>query len=413
MLGLAISVGTAANASDTTVPRAQTQAGSDLKPGTIIENSNAGAFDRYLPLAAKFAVAHGFKIRVGPQRRIDWSEGFKHATEQYSPQVTLAPDDTIMHYVAGMPFPLIELTDPKAAVKIAYNWHMGPFMPDDFTLAPWSINGYAIDPANPSRLKPDYDSDFICDQFDFIRFAHRTEVSPRPELGENSAQVEWKSRCTNWSAAPFGVVSEGSGIWIRFLDPHHSDEFYSISVQSRRVRRTAVNLEFPDEGCRGCHQPLWAYALPKTEIYSYRLLGTTTILGCLAADHEPAGFGQSHTELTEERFEPRNVYILEMTPRTVEAAARRTIVYIDSEVYVWLASEFYDVSGLTGESIPLWRMRPSAEGGNLFDLAGNFYHSLGRADFFRSMVPAHGDFKQEINTGNLGAGAFDPHMMSR
>jgi hypothetical protein len=196
-------------------------------------------------------------------------------------------------------------------------------------------------------------------------------------------------------------VSEGGGIWIRFLDPHHPDEFYSLSQESRRVRRSAVTLAFPDEGCRGCHQPLWAYALPRTENYSYRLLGTTTILGCLESDLEPAGFTQSRTELAEEPFEPRNVYILEMTPRSAEAASRRTIVYIDSEVYVWLAAEFYDTSGLTGESIPLWRIRPSAEGGSLFDLAGNFYHSLDRENFFRALMPAHGDFKQEINTGRL------------
>ena len=51
-----------------------------------------------------------------------------------------------------------------------------------------------------------------------------------------------------------------------------------------------VNLAYPNEYCRGCHQPFWAYALPKTENYLYRLLGTTALLACLAADDEPAGF---------------------------------------------------------------------------------------------------------------------------
>ncbi len=85
---------------------------------------------------------------------------------------------------------------------------------------------------------------------------------------------------------------------------------------------------------------------------------------------------------------------------------------VDSEVYVWLAAEFYDTSGLTGESIPLWRMHPSAEGGNLFGLAGNSYHSTGRGEFFRSLVPAHGSFTPSINSGDLGTGAFNPHMMA-
>ncbi len=413
MLAIAVLGLNPAHAGDSSAPAAGSQSASELKPGALITASNADALGRALPGAAKFAIAHGFRIRIGPQRRIDWSEGFKHATEQYSSQVALTKDDTIARYVAGMPFPLIDVTDPKAAIKIAYNWHMGPFMPDDFALTPWSSNGYDADPSNPSRIKPNEDSNFICDQFDFLRFAHRTEVDPRPTLGDNSFEVEWKARCTNWSAAPLGALSEGAGIWIRFLDPHHSDEFYSVSQESRRVRRSAVNLEFPDEACRSCHQPLWAYALPKTENYSYRLLGTATILGCLAAEHEPAGLSPTRTELSEEPFEPRSVYILEMTPRTTEAAVRRTVLYVDSEVYVWLAAEFYDTTGLTGESMPLWRMRPSTEGGNLFELAGNFYVSLAKPNSFRSLAPAHGDFKQEINSGNLSANVFDPRMMAR
>ena len=63
-------------------------------------------YARYVPAAAKFAVAH-------------------HATEKYAPQVTLDGDGYLKNYVAGMPFPLIDVTDPAAAMKIAYNWHMG------------------------------------------------------------------------------------------------------------------------------------------------------------------------------------------------------------------------------------------------------------------------------------------------
>jgi len=125
-----------------------------LKPGTIIGADNAAQYERYIPAAGKFALAHGFRIRITPARRIEWSAGFRHATEKYSPQVTLDSDDYIKNYVAGMPFPLLDITDPKAAVKIAYNWHMGPFMPDDFSLAPWSSNGYEPDPARPNRILP-------------------------------------------------------------------------------------------------------------------------------------------------------------------------------------------------------------------------------------------------------------------
>jgi hypothetical protein len=402
-------------AAPTPAASASAEVAAELKPGTIIGADNVEQYARYVPAAAKFAVAHGFRMRTIPQRRVEWSQGFQHATEKYAPQVTLDGDGYLKNYVAGMPFPLIDATDPAAAVKIAYNWHMGPFMPDDFSIAPWSSNGYAADPANASKIVPSSDADYDCEQFEFLRFAHRTDVDPRPTIGENAMGVEWKARCTRWISDLSRTPSEGAGIWVRYLDARHPDEFFSFDETTRRVRRMAVNLAYPNEGCRGCHQPLWAYALPKTENYQYRLLGTTTILACLAADDEPAGFktGAEGLTLGEEPFELRHAYILEMRPRSGEGSSptMRTIVYVDSEVYVWLAAEFYDTGGLTATAMPLWRMRPSSEGGSLFDLAGSFYHPENRGSFFRSLVPAHNEFKQAINAGDLTEGAFNPLTM--
>ena len=62
---------------------------------------------------AKFAIAHGFRMRVLPERRVEWSQGFQHATEKYAAQVTLDSDDYIKNYVAGMPFPLVEANRPE------------------------------------------------------------------------------------------------------------------------------------------------------------------------------------------------------------------------------------------------------------------------------------------------------------
>ncbi len=391
------------------------EAAGALKPGTVIGADNIEQYARYVPAAGKFAVAHGFRMRIIPERRVEWSQGFQHATEKYAAQVTLDSDDNVKNYVAGMPFPLIDSTDPKAAVKIAYNWHMGPFMPDDFSIAPWSSNGYAADPANALKIVPRSDADYGCEQFEFLRFAHRTDVDPRPTIGDNAMGFEWKAKCNRWASDIVGTPSEGAGIWVRYLDPKHPDEFFSFSETSRRVRHSAVNLDYPNESCRGCHQPYWAYALPKTENYLYRLLGSTALLGCLASDDEPAGFktGGEGLTLGEEPFELRHAYILEMRPRFPDSSSSsmRTIIYIDSELYVWLAAEFYDASGLTATAMPLWRMRPSSEGGSLFDLASSFYHPENRGSFFRSLVPAHIEFKQAINSGSVEEGAFNPQMM--
>ncbi|MGA7871161.1 MAG: hypothetical protein WCA22_09710, partial [Candidatus Binatus sp.] len=263
------------------------------------------------------------------------------------------------------------------------------------------------------RQSDDFDS--LCDKFDFLRYAHRTEVDPRPTLGSNSSGVEWKAKCNQWSAIGFGAsAGEGAGIWIRYLDPKAHDGFYSISQQSRRVRQAEIALQYPNHVCRQCHQPYWAYALPKTEIYTYRLLGTAPILGCMNANDEPAGITPSESgyRLTEEPFQLRHAYILEMTP-TQNNLSERTLIFIDSEIYVWLAAEFYEGGERVATAIPLWHQHPSPEGGNLFDLAGSFYFSSEHPDFLRSVVPAHTSFTQKINAGEASESDFLPQMMIR
>jgi len=254
-----------------------------LAPGTTIDASNAGSFLQYLPAAAQAAINHGLKLQVVPTKRLDWSAGFTEATEKYSSQVGLDAEDSITNYVAGAPFPTVALSDPKAAVKIAYNWHMGPFMPDDFSLAPWG--SFAYSNSGGDTIQPD-EMDYICEQFTFLRFAHRTEVDPRPTIGSNPQGLEWKARCNLWTATAQGNAGEGSGIWVRFLDPYHGDEFYGFDSQTRRVSRFGTSGP-ASETCRSCHQPYWAYALPKTEEYTYRVLGTAALLASLTASDEP------------------------------------------------------------------------------------------------------------------------------
>jgi hypothetical protein len=135
-----------------------------LTPGLVIDAHNVANYECYLPAAAIAVVKHGFKIRLATTHKLDWPMGFKHATEKYSPQVHLDSEDNLANYVAGMPFPLVNVDDPKAARKIAYNWHMGPFMPDDFSLAPWGSGirrgkseamVLSICSSNPRNVRPE------------------------------------------------------------------------------------------------------------------------------------------------------------------------------------------------------------------------------------------------------------------
>ena len=418
-------------------------------PGTVIDAHNVGRYDCYLPAASTAVVKHGFKIRIVGTHKFEWPKGFKDATEKYSPQVHLDNEDNLTSYIAGMPFPLVNVYDPEAARKIAYNWHMGPFMPDDFSLKPWGSFGYSDSGGTskkPVYSEPDYT--FICDQFNFLRHAHRTELDPRPTLGTNAQQLEWKARCSNWNVE--SEVHGGQSIWMRFLDPHHADENFVYFPSTRRIRRGVIPPPYVNHECRECHQPYWAYALPKTEAYLYRLLGTTPILACMTADDEPAGLvgrddkapegnllaASEKVAMGEEPYEMRSAYIIEMIPTDANYINLRSIIWIDNETYVWLGAEFFqsnrktEIPELQEIASPLWRTRPAPESGNLFDLAGSFYLPLPyqpalpahpepagfsqenqKRWFFRSVVPNHGAFDQKINAGSPDESIFSPRSL--
>lgn len=392
--------------------------------GTVINSANVSSYEHFIPPGADLAIKYGLTMRIVPTQRLDWSAGFTAQTEKYSGQVGLDKDDFITNYVAGMPFPTVSPNDPKAAVKVAYNWHMGPFMPDDFTQEPWGSFAYTSTDTNDGFIQ-DEPNDYVCRKMIFLRYAHRTEVEPLPTFGANEDGIEWKLRCLEWKGGPDFTPAYNPGYVARYLDPRKPDR----EVWGNKSRRYGGDPPFPglpfpwypDERCRSCHQPLWAYALPKTEDYSYRLLGVTSVLGCLTADHDPAGL-VPHDKLLvfgEEPFQLRNAYVLEMIPKVAKYANRRIVIYVDSEAYEWLGAKFFDGDKQTEAAFPMWRSRPAPSGGYIFELAGSVYipfdqlteHHLFGHDaprlFFRSLAPAHGEFSQQINTGKLSEDDFD------
>ena len=62
--------------------------------------------------------------------RVDWPPPYKDATEKYSSQVQLSKDHrSLIGYVAGQPFPLIDANDPDVATKIVWNNVFRPIRP--------------------------------------------------------------------------------------------------------------------------------------------------------------------------------------------------------------------------------------------------------------------------------------------
>jgi len=393
--------------------------------GTIVDRSNLDLYAKYLPAALKFAIADGLRAAVVPTTRVDWPHRFRQLTEKYSGQVRLVDENEAHNYIAGLPFPLIDVNDPNAAMKIAYNWHWGPFVPDDVML--FSSNrsqAYAVN-AEKNSLTPrddadDFRSEGPCNTLVFIRYAHRSKVEPIPRIAAE-IPFEWRVRgmkCgrsrdysiawseledpDEWdvSGSSVGYISWGDALW--WIFGGGSSSFFGPVYAS-------------DQCTYGCTQFWWEYVSPPPMAYKFRLLGVRPVLACLHAETNPAGIISSGlwTKLGKEKFELRSAYVLDVVPIQDRLSSRlglisirplRARIYIDTETFVLLG---YDLEHRESKdsAVPLWSVRTMPNGGgNEMELANEFFVPGDRSDLLLTMRLDPGT--QKLNTGVIDNALF-------
>jgi len=396
-------------AGSATVGRAEPPA-----PGKLIDRSNLDIYSPYMPAALKFAIAHGLKARVAATSRIDWPVGFQQATEKYSGQASLDEHDTIQNYVAGMPFPLISTTDPKAAIKIAYNWRWGPFVPDDVSILTtqrflaWTTASQSSTLA-PDDKDRDYRGEQPCDELIFLRYSHRSKVDPRPDFGSD-ASIDWKARGNHC-----GSARDFSMIWTEQGKPWRIS--YSVEGLSNVGWLLSSGLgDLPSRKCTyGCTSFWWEYVAPITEVYNWQLSGERPILASIGASGDAGGISRfgSDAHFDEMPFEVRTAYVLEAMPQKSHLSKfggliswdfLRATIYLDSETYVLLGAEFQWFD-LTDASVPFWSRRAAAGGGDQLMLSNEFYVPGDRPEFLLSLNLRPGT--QTLNAGHLDANTFD------
>ena len=107
----------------------------EVKPGDFITPANASKVKDLVSPGVYYKVLNGMSMKIVPTGEVDWPPPYKDATEKYSAQVRLSRDNrSLVGYVAGQPFPLIDTNDPQVANKIMWNNVFRPLLTDDYDL---------------------------------------------------------------------------------------------------------------------------------------------------------------------------------------------------------------------------------------------------------------------------------------
>src|SRR5215467_2806537 len=204
----------------------------EVKPGDFITPANATKVQDLLSPGVCYKVERGMTMKIVPTERVDWPPPYKDATEKYSGQVRLTDDHrSLVGYVAGQPFPLIDANDPYAGVKVVWNLVYKPFYSDDYDLRFYDCDTEYQ--AQGQQTK----------QVEYFQIGHymgydlvgRTEVEPLP------IDPDFKMTHRLWIfglypvLAPMEIRGVGFIRW-RYDGANRGDDIWSIGSGSRRVR---------------------------------------------------------------------------------------------------------------------------------------------------------------------------------
>ncbi|HVC45555.1 MAG TPA: DUF1329 domain-containing protein, partial [Candidatus Binataceae bacterium] len=278
--------------------------------------------------------------------RIDWPPPYRVATEKYSPQVRLSADHrTVIGYVAGQPFPLLDPNDPDVATKIMWNSNFKPIATDDFDLRYFECQVVRFAPGAPQNVINFTEAGHLSGYYDI----GRTEVEPLP------ADPDFKTTGIWWRVAAYPTIApaedRGSGgMRYRYWDADRGDDAWAFLAGSRRVRRVNEAILTSSPGLSTWDPDHAGGFNAKPQEYNYKFLGEHEMLACVHAQNSPAHPCPTDGGATScaDDWELRHMYVVEVTPRPERTSGilqSKTIVYVDGEAWLNPYMDSYDTKG--------------------------------------------------------------------
>lgn len=289
---------------------------------------------------------YGLTLELGHSRKLEFDPAWREATKKSAGQATL--DDATHHLEysgAGAPFPMesITLDDPNCGWKLAYNYFLANPMTGNSWIADAEV--FIFDKSRG-----------VIDSFEAasgkMLWEARTRGPARLEGSPND-----HARYLLVVTAPYDVA--GLGVFTKQYNDGTLDDGWVYVKSLRRVRRTAGGKTWMDpqpkmdllnddnQGSLG--YPGWfknweckekRHILGSISMFdgNYLKKGLDQVRKVVNVDEAP------HWNPINTKWEPREVYVLEVTPPDEHPYGKKTL-YMDAEYPFFYTGEFYDKKG--------------------------------------------------------------------
>ena len=312
----------------------------DVQPGDVIGKDNLAAARELVGPGVAWCVEHGMVMKIVPTKKVEWPRAYREATEVNSAQVRIAADrNELQNYVAGMPFPNIDVNDPDAAMKIMWNYQYKPLLTDDVLMRDFQV------PSGPmtftSAMVPD--REFMIGDLRRLYYNGRLFVDPKPEL-PNPDAVRYKEILSP-IVNPFDMKGVGQ-LGIRYLSAARQDDTWLYVPAIRRIRRMSTAQRSDSLFGQDTDQDsYWGFS-GHIAWSDWKLLGVRDVLGVVHRENFrpqrcPGGADFAYCD----NWEKRKAYVIEGVSKLPQYAYGKRVLYIDAEAWIVLNSDIYDKRG--------------------------------------------------------------------
>lgn len=311
----------------------------DVSPGDKINKDNLDKVKDLISPGMRWCVQRGWPLTISETKRIEWPKAYKEATEKYASQVKLTPDGLDMvNYVAGLPFPNIDPTDPRVALKIMWNYSYNFLTTDDVDLRNFDADTGAIADHGPMSVE----RHFLLDHFRRLFWTGRLYVEPKPEKPNPNGYRAQQGLYP--ILEPFDLKGVGA-LGNRYIDSGKQDDSWLYLPSLRRVRRLSTAQR--SDALFGQDTDVDSYYGYSGHIawMEWKFLGEQDVLGAFHGQHFPVKWDDKVDWAFDDLWEKRRAYVVEGVSKLPQYAYSKRVIYIDKEAWIIPFTDIYDRSG--------------------------------------------------------------------
>ena len=385
----------------------------EVPPGTVLSKDNLAALEKDtfqgIPIGKlltdsqrMWITSYNLKMKLGKTTNLKVDPAYLEATKKNAGSAKFDPvKKTVSNYKAGIPFPNVDVKDPDAGYKLAWNnYYANPVMGDNWI----AVGDVTIVDAKKGSI----------DRFEAISaklaMEGRTTGGPA-EVGSPGDHARYLLVLSK----PYDLA--GLGIYTQQYSNAQLDDAWAYVKSIRRTRRVAggrswmdpqpkMDLLNDDNQAVNCY-PLW--------YKGWQLLEKRWILAVVTgpnpnAKHDYKDYVEqappfwNPTNLT---WEPREVYVLQATMPAEHPYAKK-ILYQDAKLPFYYQSDIYDRKGNIWR---IWRETYSqirAKNGQ----PGIAFFNTQAIDFQRNRATYIDIVKTQLNNPAFNDKAFSPDMLA-